>query len=266
MALLDTALATLTEAKSYLKIDTAASETVYAEYVGEGDGSDKTFDLDNTPIGGSLRLYVDGTLQVETTDYSISGVTITFVTAPASPKPITANYEKAASDDTFEAYDDDLLEQMINAATRIVENYCGRAFITRAVTENRIGNGDTLIRLYWQPVDDLTSVTLDDELLTAVTEYTDLAYKGMVKRTSKWTKDKTLVIVYDAGDCANLAAVKTNYPEAIEACLLLLADLYENRSDTTDTEHITGIGITSYKLPSRAEKILSALSLTGGMT
>lgn len=265
MSLIATALTDLNEAKGYLKLDVASSETIYAEYVGVGDGADKTFPLDNSPIGGSLRLYVDGTLQVETTNYSISGADITFVTAPGVGKPITANYEKAAGDDTFESYDDDLLEQMVNAATRIVENYSGRAFVTRTVTENRIGNGDTLLRLYQQPIGSITSVTLDSTLLTVVTEYTDLTYKGMLKRASKWTNDKTLVIVYSAGDCANLAAVRSTYPEAIEACLLILADLYENRSSTTDTEHITGIGVASYKLPSRAEKILSALSLTGGM-
>ena len=265
MSLIATSLTTIAEAKAYLKIDTAASLTVYAEYVGVGDGEDKTFSLDNTPIGGSLRLYVDGTLQVETTDYSISTADITFVTAPGDGEAITANYEKSASDNTFEDYDDSLLEQVINAATRQVENYCGRAFIIRSVTENRIGNGDTLIRLYQQPIDSITSVTLDSDVLTVATEYTDLTYNGMLKRASRWTENKTLVIVYDAGDCANLAAVRTTYPEAITACLLILADLYEFRSDTTDTEHIAGVGITSYKLPSRAEKILSALSLTRGM-
>ena len=93
MALSATALVTLAQAKNYLRLDAAASVIVWAEYVGEGDGSDVTFDLDNTPIDGTLKLYVNNVLQVETTDYSISTATITFVTAPTSGYPITANYE-----------------------------------------------------------------------------------------------------------------------------------------------------------------------------
>jgi len=62
---------------------------ITAEAVGTGDGSDVTFDLDHTPIGGSLVVKLDG---VTTTDYTLVGTTITFNTAPALNVAITADY------------------------------------------------------------------------------------------------------------------------------------------------------------------------------
>jgi len=265
MSLIATALTTLTEAKAYLKIDHAAALQVFAEYVGMGDGETKVFTLDNTPIDGSLKLYLDGTLQTETTHYSISTATVTFVTAPGNNKPVTASYDYAAGDNTFESYDDSLLEEAINAATKIVEDYCGRAFITRTVTENRIGNGDKLIRLNKMPIDSITSVTLDGTELTVDTDYDDnLLTMGWLKRASKWTKDKTLVVVYDAGDCADLDAVRSDYPQAILATLLIMADLYENRGDRVAVESITGTSSTTYNMPSKAKTILFSINPTGG--
>jgi len=158
MSLSDTALITLAQAKNYLRLDAAASVMVPAEYVGEGDGSDLTFGLDNTPIDGTLKLYVNNVLQVETTDYSISTATITFVTAPTNGHPITANYEYTASANTFVAYDDDEIEDIIEAATRIAEDYSDRAFIQRSVTEYHEGDGDTVLRLFKRPVSSITSV------------------------------------------------------------------------------------------------------------
>ncbi len=161
MALSDTALVTLIQAKNYIRLDAANSLIAYAESVGEGDGSDTTFSLDNTPIDGSLRLYVNNVLQVETTDYAISGGDITFVTAPGNGLQITANYEYTASSNTFEEYDDDELADLINAATKIAENYSGRAFIQRTVTESHEGDNERTLRLFEQPVDSITSVVRD---------------------------------------------------------------------------------------------------------
>ncbi len=115
MALNDLALVTLIQAKNHLRIDAAASLHIAAEYVGVGAPPAVEFPLDNTPVEGSLQLYVDGTLQVEDTDFTISGATITFTTAPGSGLAITASYDTAAGANTFESYDDDLLENLIEA-------------------------------------------------------------------------------------------------------------------------------------------------------
>ena len=159
MSLSATALVTLTEAKSFLRLDAASDLRIDAEFVALGDGTTKIFTLDYTPIEGSLRLYVNNVLQTETDDYSISTATITFVTAPTLNHPITASYDKIATDDTFEDFDDDLLERMIEAATRRAEDYTGRAFVQREITESHHGNGSKVLRLYKRPVVSVSSVS-----------------------------------------------------------------------------------------------------------
>ena len=159
MSLSDNALVTLTQAKNFLRMDASASLRVDAEYVGVGDGATKDFTLDYTPIEGSLRLYVNNALQTETTHYTIADKTITFVTAPTLDHPVTASYDKTATDDTFEDFDDDLLERMIEAATREAEDYTGRAFVQREITESHHGNGSRTLRLYRRPVVSVSSVS-----------------------------------------------------------------------------------------------------------
>jgi len=160
MALSAIALITVQQAKTHLRKDEAASTQVFAEYVGLGDGETVSFDIDNTPNEGGLKLYVNGTLQVETTDYSISTATVTFVTAPTLNHAITAAYDYEASDNTFEDYDDELIEILINSATELIENYTGRAFVQRTVTETQLGDGDVL-RLSKSPVTAVSSVSYE---------------------------------------------------------------------------------------------------------
>jgi hypothetical protein len=56
---------------------------------GAVDSSNTVFTLATAPAGGVL-VFLDGVLQVEGTDYTISGGTITFATAPATGSVVTA--------------------------------------------------------------------------------------------------------------------------------------------------------------------------------
>ena len=58
MSLSVTALVTLVQAKTHLRVDAVASLHISAEYIGMGNGANKIFTLGNTPVEGSLRLYV----------------------------------------------------------------------------------------------------------------------------------------------------------------------------------------------------------------
>jgi len=160
MSLSATALVTLAQAKAHLRVAQAVTLTVSAEYVGVGDGEAVVFTLDHTPLEGSIKVFVDSTLKTYTTDYSVSGTSLTFTTAgkPALNKAITASYDYTAATDTYESMDDDLIEGLIESATREAESYTGRAFVQRSVTESHNGHGDT-IRLYKTPVASITSVS-----------------------------------------------------------------------------------------------------------
>lgn len=273
---IDWMLVTLPQAKNHLRMDAAAALHVDAEYVGIGDGSDKTFSLDNTPIAGSLKLYVNGTLQTETTHYSISGADITFVTAPTLNYPITASYDYAAGDDTFESYDDELLTFLIKTATKKCEDYCGRAFIQRAITEYRVGDGGTLLKLNRRPVTSVTSVTLGGTSLTEDTDFTLYDEEGVLKRPLGgtegsfwatniqgigWTDGYKITIVYTAGYAATRAATQTLVPDAVMAVLVAVANWYENRLGIS-RESVSGVGSVEYdigELPEQSKRLLSSL-------
>jgi len=58
-----------------------------------GDGSTVAFVLGSTPVSsGTLSVYLNGLLQRLTTDYSLSGNTVTFVSAPALAQDIDFHY------------------------------------------------------------------------------------------------------------------------------------------------------------------------------
>jgi hypothetical protein len=197
MTLSATALVTLVEAKNFLRIDHAASLRRDAEYVGVGTGSLVTFTLDYTPVSGSLQLYVNNVLQTETTHYSISTATITMVTAPGNGVPVTATYDYAASANTFESYDDALLERLIEAATKEAEDATGRAFVQRTVTESHIGDGTETLRLYKWPVESITSVAYE-RLVRKVGDGTTVAWDlGYTPKSGSLTvyKDGVLLTV-----------------------------------------------------------------------
>jgi hypothetical protein len=67
---------------------------VYGEVPsGTADGSNVTFVLASAPTpASSLQLFVNGDFQIQGTNYTISGATITFMQAPADGDQITAFY------------------------------------------------------------------------------------------------------------------------------------------------------------------------------
>ena len=67
--------------------------TIFRKNSSSGDGSTVAFNLADTPIGsGALWVHVNGIEQKLTTDYSLSGNTVTFVTAPANAQSIDFSY------------------------------------------------------------------------------------------------------------------------------------------------------------------------------
>lgn len=61
---------------------------------GDIDDVNDEFELANTPISGSVHVYLNGLRMKVTDDYTISGTTITFVTPPASGDTILCDYRR----------------------------------------------------------------------------------------------------------------------------------------------------------------------------
>ena len=255
MSLSDNALVSLTQAKAYLRINAESSQEVFAEYVGVGDDSTVDFVLDHTPIEGSLKLYVNGTLQVEDTDFTLSTATVTFTTAPTLSDPITASYVYAPDSDTFESYDDGILEELIIAATEKAEDYTGRVFVQREIVETRIGDGTQILKLYKQPVVSIDTITIGG---TELTTYSQRLSIGRLYHPTIWPEDYEIIVTYTAGYGADRAATQLLVHKAVNAVLLILANLYDNRVDQVKGEN-TGAGSVTYDLPSKAKELLDPL-------
>jgi hypothetical protein len=65
---------------------------------GTVDSSNTDFTLSNTPATGSLRVYVNGVRQKVTDDYTLSGTTVTFITAPETGDKILCDYFTTAGE------------------------------------------------------------------------------------------------------------------------------------------------------------------------
>lgn len=73
----------------------AAPTKVFAEAPsGSINGTNTAFTLAHTPVAGTVRLYLNGIRQLAGgVDYTISGATITYVTAPETGSSLIADYE-----------------------------------------------------------------------------------------------------------------------------------------------------------------------------
>ena len=250
MSLSDVALVSLTQAKNFLRVSPNFSLHVDAEYVGVGDGEIKVFTLDNSPVEGSLKLYVNNVLQ---TNYTLSGTTVTFAEPPADDAVITASYDKPTTGTL--ADDDELIEKLIETATRIAEEYTGRAFVQRDITETHLGDGTQILKLYKLPIISIDTITIDDEELTT---YSQRLAIGRIYHPYAWPVNSEIVVTYKAG-YGDLETTQASVPNAVTAVLLIVTDLYENRGDKVDSLNIAGLGSVSYKAPSRALELLDTL-------
>lgn len=58
------------------------------------NGSNTAFTIANTPIAGTVQVFLNGLLQTVSNDYTISGTTITYTTAPVAWDILRATYIK----------------------------------------------------------------------------------------------------------------------------------------------------------------------------
>ena len=69
-----------------------ATTLTYASGTATGDGSDTTFTINSGRSVNDVLVIVNGAILIPTTDYTISGTTLTFITAPAAAAEIQIRY------------------------------------------------------------------------------------------------------------------------------------------------------------------------------
>ena len=70
------------------------NEVINEPPVGDTNGINTVFTLEFAPVANSLRLYLNGVRREEDTDFTLSSVTITFLTPPVSGSVLLADYTK----------------------------------------------------------------------------------------------------------------------------------------------------------------------------
>lgn len=146
------------------------------------------------------------------------------VTGPTT-EPVTLAEAKAhlradGSDD--EAY----ITTLITAARQAAENYTRRAFITQA-WQYSCDRLSSTVRLPRQPIQNVSSVTIDGTTLSADSYDVDIA-SGRIKPLARYAADDIggIVITYTAG----YGDLASDVPAQIsQAILLTIGHLYENR-------------------------------------
>jgi hypothetical protein len=126
-------------------------------------------------------------------------------------------------------------ERYINAATLRIERYCGRAFVTRSVTEqhsagpNGYRGGLKLLVPFLLPVAAVASITDDASQTVPAADFAIWKNRGL-EHVSCWPAPLGLyggggkwTLVYTAGEYATIAAVPADVKEAAQQLVRLFA-------------------------------------------
>lgn len=150
------------------------------------------------------------------------------------------------------ATDDNLIELMIHAVRRDLENQLGGlCLVKRTVTQKQTGGLERL-PLLRQPVNSITSITYYEEFgstgsVVASTDYRFI--DGQIYHKNGWwnagRESDGYVIVYNAGIYEDTGQSAENSNEALRVALLrILAYLYENREEYATTIGEGGFSIS----------------------
>ncbi len=155
--------------------------------------------------------------------------------------------------------DDDLIELLIEVASKKTADYCNSQWVQKEFTETHIGDGKTKLYLYRQPIVEINAVTINGEVCDSYTERLSSGYL-----VGNWTQDAEIIITYIAGYFIpeSGANISDMIPEACLAVLDCVADWYNNRIGLK-AESISGLGSVTYndeyELPQSAKAKLSSL-------
>ena len=152
---------------------------------------------------------------------------------------------------------DNVIEALIESATRKTEDYCASRWVSREITETHIGVGDKFLYLWRMPISEVTEVTIDAE---AYTSYEERLTIGALY--GAWPSLSEIIVTYTAGYIDDIGTAVANIPDAVIAVMQCVAIWFNNPLGAT-TENIAGVGSIVYggdiELPDAVKAKLSDL-------
>lgn len=148
--------------------------------------------------------------------------------------------------------DNSLLEDLINASSNAIEKYCNRQFKEQLYTDEEYdGNGLSGLYLRQYPVKEITSVTVEDELLLT-TDYKFKKENGkLIRKNFIWPKGEiNILVTYTAGF--------SEIPSDLElACKHLVMSYFKSDIASFSTTFQEGFVFRPEALPSQVKALVS---------
>ena len=172
------------------------------------DGSNTSFTLANTPVSGSLQLYLNGQLlQVgASNDYTISGTTITMLLAPLSGSVLLATYQKviatSGNADTLDGLHATSLMAYADTRSKIISSTRDLSAATADVSYTGAGFTPTSIVALW-------TINYSFSFGVGVSDSTKGAANAEQYASTKFYSSTYLLDIGTAAGVNQYAAVKT---------------------------------------------------------
>jgi uncharacterized phiE125 gp8 family phage protein len=150
-----------------------------------------------------------------------------------------------------ETNDDALLEDLINASSSAIENYCKRNFIEQDyVDEEYDGNGLSGLYLRQYPVKAITSVSIEELTLSATDYKCKKSIGKLIRKNCRWPEGEINILVsYTAG--------YSKIPADLElACKHLVMSYFKSDVASFSTTFQEGIVFRPEALPSQVKVLV----------
>lgn len=108
---------------------------------------------------------------------------------------------------------DALIASMIDPCLKAIGNFCNRNFASRTITELRDGNNASRMMLANYPITQITSVIIDDIILSASDYIAPLGSRTLVLKDRKFTRgmlNVQITLLAGYGDASGVAGVDIN--------------------------------------------------------
>lgn len=146
--------------------------------------------------------------------------------------------------------DDDTLEDLINACSSAIEDYCERKFKEQTFTEEYDGTGTRYLLLQQYPVNAVNAVSVDDIFLDPSEFKANKSFGKLIRMKSIWPRgDINIAVTYTAG--------LSEIPASLElACKHFVMSFYKTDVASFSTTFTDGFVFRADSMPSQVKMLI----------